>query len=160
MTRGMTRGGAALRYGLASVLLIAAQLVSLWFHSAGVYEGRANVPLREFPEDVDFFFVFTFPPTLVGLKYLIYDVAVRAFTKDYRSPALFLCFVVGYAAALAIDLACVFAASKPMADAGLAIFGAILQSPLVLIAAGGTIAAIVLLKDRPPHSGAARPSGP
>ncbi|WP_258805086.1 hypothetical protein [Pseudarthrobacter sp. NS4] len=150
----MTRGGTLLRYAVVSVLLIAAQLVSLWFHSAGVYQGKANVPLREFPGDVDVFFVLTFAPTIVGLKYLVYDVAVRAFTKDYRTPALLLCFVAGYAAALAFDVACLFAASKPVADAGFAILGTIMQSPLILLAAGGIIAAAVLLKDRPPQAGA------
>lgn len=47
---------------MVSVLLIAAQVGSMWFHSAGVYQGDANVPLREFPEDLDIFFVLTFAP--------------------------------------------------------------------------------------------------
>lgn len=38
----------------------------------------ANVPLSEFPEDVDFVFVLTFAATVFGLKYLIYELAVRA----------------------------------------------------------------------------------
>lgn len=149
----MTRGGTALRYGVVSFLLIAVQLFSLWFHSAGVYQGKSNVPLSDFPEDVDVFFVLTFAPTIVGLKYLAYDVAVRAFTKDYRTPALLLCFIAGYAAAFAIDVACLFAASRPIADAGLAVLGTIMQSPMVLLAAGGIIAAAVLIKDRPPQTG-------
>ncbi|MFJ6272346.1 hypothetical protein ACIQG8_20430 [Pseudarthrobacter oxydans] len=156
----MTRGGTALRYAVVSVLLIAAQVGSMWFHSAGVYQGDANVPLRKFPEDLDAFFVLTFAPTIVGLKYLAYDAAVRAFTKDYRTPALLLCFGAGYAAAIAMDVACLFAASRPVSDSGLAILGTILQSPLALVAAGGVIAATVLLKDRPPHTGATRPYGP
>lgn len=93
-------------------------------------------------------------PTIVGLKYLAYDVAVTAFTKDYRTPALLLCFIAGYAAAFAIDVACLFAASRPIADAGLAVLGTIMQSPMVLLAAGGIIAATVLIKDPPPQTGA------
>lgn len=156
----MTRGGAALRYALASVLLVAAQLGSMWFHSAGVYQGDANVPLLRFPQDVYFFDVLTFAPTIIGLKYLAYDFAVRAFTKNYRTRALHICFFAGYAAALAIDAACLFAASRPVADAGFAVLGAIMQSPLVLFAAGGAIAATVLLKDRPSQTGPAPSSMP
>ena len=155
----MTRGGTALRYGVVSVLLIAVQVFSLWFHSAGAYQGKSNVPLSDFPEDLDLFFVLTFAPTIVGLKYLLYDVAVRAFTKDYRTPALLLCFIVGYAAAFAIDAACLFAASRPIADSGLAVLGTIMQSPLVLLAAGGIIAATVLIKDRPPRPGTTPTAG-
>jgi len=154
----MTRGGAALRYGVASVLLIAAQLGSMWFHSAGVYQGDANVPLVRFPQDVDFFYVLTFAPTVIGIKYLAYDFAVRAFTKNYGTRPLSICFFAGYSAALAMDVACLFAASRPVADAGLSVLGAIVQSPLVLFAAGGAIAATVLLKDKPPHSGPASSS--
>lgn len=159
MATGMTRGGAALRYALASVLLIAAQLGSMWFHSAGVYQGDANVPLVRFPQDVDFFYVLTFAPSIIGLKYLAYDFAVRAFTKNYGTRALSICFFAGYSAALAMDVACLFAASRPVADAGLSVLGAIVQSPLVLFAVGGAIAATVLLKDKPPHSGPAPSSG-
>ena len=160
MATGMTRGGAALRYALASVLLVAAQLGSMWFHSSGVYRGDANVPLLRFPQDVDFFYVLTFTPTIIGLKYLAYDFAVKAFTKTYRTRGLRICFVAAYAAALAIDVACLFAASRPVADAGLAVLGAIVQSPLVLFAAGGAMAATVLLKDKPPQTGPARSSRP
>lgn len=149
MALGMTRGGTALRYGLVSVLLISVHLIALWYYSSGVYRGRANVPLRAFPEDVDFFFVLTFAPTLIGLKYMAYDIAVRAFTKGYRTRSLMLCFLAGYAAALVYDVACLVAASKPIADSGFAIFGFLLHSPLILIGAGGIIAATVLLKDRP-----------
>ena len=155
----MTRAGAALRFGAVAILLVAAHLAGLWFHSAGVYRGDANVPLFRFPQDVDFFYVLTFPPTIIGLKYLAYDFAVRAFTKTYRTRALRICFFAGYVAALAIDVACLFAASKPVADAGLAILGAIVQSPLVLFAAGGAIAATVLLKDKPPQTGPHLPPG-
>jgi len=70
MALGMTRGGTALRYAAVSVLLIAAQVGSMWFHSAGVYQGDANVRLRKFPEDLDVFFVLTFAPTIVGLNTL------------------------------------------------------------------------------------------
>lgn len=154
MALGMTRAGTALRYGMVSALLVGIQLYSLWFHSAGVYQGNANVPLSDFPEDVDVVFVLTFVPTVVGLKYLAYDAAVRAFTKDYRTPALVVCFIAGYAAALASDAACLFAASRPIADSGLAALGTILQSPIPLLAAGGIIAGTVLLKDRPPQAGA------
>lgn len=149
----MTRGGTALRYGLASVLLISVHLIALWYYSSGVYRGRGNVPLGAFPEDVDFFFVLTFAPTLIGLKYLPYDVAVRAFTKGYRTRSLMLCFIAGYAAALAYDVACPVAASKPIADSGFAILGVLLPSPLIFIGAGGIIAATVLLKSRPPQDG-------
>jgi hypothetical protein len=153
MAWGMTRRGTALRHGVVSVLLITVQLVTLWFHSSGVYRGQANVPLRAFPGDVDFFYVLTFAPTIVGLKYLAYDVAVRAFTKDYRKPSLMLCFIAGYVAALAYDVACLVAVSKPVADSGFAIFGVLLHSPLFLLGAGGIIAVTVLLNDRPPPDG-------
>jgi hypothetical protein len=151
----MTRGGTALRYGAVSVLLISVQLFSVWFHSTGNYQGQANVPLRRFPEDMDFFFILTFAPTVVGLKYFAFDAAVRVFTKDYRTRALMLFFIAGYAAALAYDIACLFAASKPIADSGFAIFGVLLHSPLILLGAGGIIAAAVLLNDRPPRNEAA-----
>lgn len=150
---GMTRRGTWLRYGLVSALLVVIHLGSLWFYSAGVYRGESNVPLIRFPQDVDFFFVLTFMPTLIGLKYLAYDAAVRAFTKGYRPPALMIAFAAGYLVALAMDIACLVAASKPTADSGFAILGAIFQTPLVLVAAGGLIAATVLLKDRPPQTG-------
>ncbi|WP_455833551.1 hypothetical protein [Pseudarthrobacter siccitolerans] len=153
MALGMTRRGTALRYGVVSVLLITVQLVTMWFYSSEVYRGQANVPLRAFPGDVDFFFVLTFAPTIVGLKYLAYDVAVRAFTKDYRKRSLILCFVAGYAAALAYDVACLVAVSKPVADSGFAIFGVLMHSPLILLGAGGIIAVTVLLNDRPPQDG-------
>ena len=99
------------------------------------------------------FYVLTFAPTIVGLKYLAYDVAVRAFTKDYRKRSLMLCFVAGYVAALAYDVACLVAVSKPVADSGLAIFGVLMHSPLILLGAGGIIAVTVLLNDRPPQDG-------
>ncbi|WP_457948729.1 hypothetical protein ACTAQI_00260 [Pseudarthrobacter sp. alpha12b] len=150
---GMTRRGTWLRYGLVSAVLIGVHLGSLWFFSEGVYRGTSNVPLIKFPQEVDHFFVLTFTPTLIGLKYLAYDSAVRAFTKVYRPPALMVVFVAGYLVALAMDLAGLVAASKPMADSGFAILGAICQTPLVLVAAGGLIAATVLLKDRPPQTG-------
>ena len=145
-----------LRYSAAAVLLVAAQLAGLWFHSAGVYGGTANVPLAEFPEDVAVFDVLTFAPTIIGLKYLIYDFAVREFTKTYRTPGLLLCFFVGYAAALAFDMACLYSASKPIADAGFALLGAVFQTPLALFACATAIAATVLLKDRPPETQATR----
>lgn len=151
MALGMTRSGTALRYGAVSILLITVQLASLWFHSTGIYQGQANVPLRRFPEDVDFFYILTFPPTFVGLKYVAYDVAVRALTKGYRTRALILCFIAGYAAALTYDVACLFAASKPIADSGFAILGVLLHSPLILLGAGGIIAAAVRLKNRRPQ---------
>lgn len=160
MAKAMTRGGAIVRYCVTSILLIGVQLSSLWFHSAGVYQGGANVPLIEFPEDVDVFFLLTFAPTIVGLKYLLYDFAVRAFTQTYMPLALRLCFFAGYAGALLFDMMCLISSSKPIADAGLAILGTILQSPLILIASGGVIALAVLLKDRPPQTGAAPSSGP
>lgn len=157
MATGMTRGGALLRYGAAAVVLIAAELAGSWFHSAGMYRGAANIPLAEFPEDVDVLSVLTFAPTIVGLKYLAYDFAVQAFTKTYRTLPLLLCFFAGYAAALAIDAACLFSASTPIADAGLAVMGAVFQTPLVLFACAAAIAATVLLKDRPPQTGASTP---
>jgi hypothetical protein len=153
MDLGMTRGGALLRYGAVSLLLIGVHLGSLWFYSNGIYQGDANVPLFKFPEEVDFVYILTFTPTIIGLKYLAYDFAVRAFTKGHRPRALLLCFVAGYAGALAMDVACLVAASKPMADAGLAILGAVFQTPTILIVAGGLIAATVLLKDSPPQTG-------
>lgn len=147
---GMTVRGGVLRYCVAVALVIGVQLASLWAYSSGIYQGQANVPLRKFPEDVDFFFVVTFAPTFIGLKYLVYEFAVRAFTRASGTLATWLCFYAGYAVALAADMMSVFSSSKPMADAGLAILGAVIYSPMVLIAAGGVIAGYVLWKDRPP----------
>lgn len=149
---GMTVRGAVLRYCAAVILVIGAQLAGFWSHSSGAYQGQSNVPLSRFPEDVDFFFVLSFAPTIVGLKYLVYEFAVRAFTGTTGNLATRVCFYAGYAVALAIDMTSVFAASKPIADAGLAVLGAVMQSPVVLIAAGGVIAGYVLWKDRPPSA--------
>lgn len=149
---GMTRRGTWLRYGLLSVLLIGIHLVIAWYFSDGVYQGGANVPLRKFPEDVDVFFVLTFTPTFIGLKFLWYDSAVRSFTKGYRPPAVMVVFIAGYVVALAIDVACLIAASKPIADSGFAVFGSILQSPFVLILAGAVVAGLALNKDFPPET--------
>jgi len=148
---GMTRRGTWLRYGLLSALLIGVHSGALWFFSEGVYHGGANVPLRRFPQDVDVFFVLTFTPTFIGLKFLWYDAAVRSFTKGFRPPAVMVVFIAGYVVALAIDVACLIAGSKPIADSGFAIFGSILQSPLVLILAGAIVAGLALQKDFPPH---------
>jgi hypothetical protein len=145
----MTVRGEVLRYCAAVILLIRAQLAGFWSHSSGVYQGQSNVPLSRFPEDLDFFFVLTFAPTIIGFKYLVYEFAVRAFTGTTRSLAPRVCFYAGYAIALAIDMMSVFSASKPIADAGLAVLGAVMQSPLVLIAARAVIACYVLWKDRP-----------
>ncbi|MBT2568653.1 hypothetical protein J7I84_19610 [Arthrobacter sp. ISL-85] len=123
---------------------------SLWFFSEGVYQGRANVPLFKFPEKVDVFFLLTFTPTFIGLKYLAYDSAVRALSGNYRPPALIVCFIAGYLVALAIDIACLIAASKPIADSGLSLLGSIVQTPLVLLLAGAIIAGVALQKDAPP----------
>lgn len=147
---GMTRRGTWLRYGLVSVLLIGIHLGSLWFFSEGVYQGHANVPLFKFPEEVDVFFLLTFTPTFIGLKYLAYDSAVRALSRNYRPPALIVCFIAGYLVALAIDIACLIAASKPIADSGLSLLGSIVQTPLVLLLAGAIIAGVALQKDAPP----------
>lgn len=154
MAIGMTRGGGVLRYCAVVILMTATQLAGLWFHSSGVCQGSANVPLSEFPEDVDFVFVLTFAATMIGLKYLVYELAVRAFTGNSRTPAIRLWFNAGYAAALVIDMASVFSSSKPIADAGFAILAAVFQTPLVLIASAAAIAAIVLRKGTPPKTGA------
>lgn len=151
-----TMGGLALRYWAVVILAAATHLAGLWFHSSGIYQGPANVPLSQFPENVDFVFVLTFAATMIGLKYVVYELAVRAFTGNYKTPAIRLCFYAGYAAALAIDMASIFSSSKPIADVGLAIVAAVFQSPLVLIASAGAIAAIVLWKDTPPKTGATR----
>jgi hypothetical protein len=153
---GMTRRGTWLRYAVVSVLLIGIHVGSLWFYSDGVYHGGANVPLFKFPEEVDVFYVVTFAPLAIGLKYLAYDSAVRAFIKDSGTPALLVVFAAGYLVALAMDVACIVAASKPIADSGLAILGAMFQTPLVLFAAGALIAGSVLWKDRPPQAHPAR----
>jgi len=149
---GMTRRGTWLRYGLLSALLIGIHLVTAWYFSEGIYQGGANVPLRKFPEDVDVFFVLTFTPTFIGLKFLWYDSAVRSFTKGYRPPAVMVVFIAGYLVALAMDIACVIAASKPIADSGLSVFGSNLQSPLVLFLAGAIIAGAALQNDAPPRT--------
>ncbi|MDZ4092951.1 MAG: hypothetical protein U1D68_17290 [Arthrobacter sp.] len=100
-----TKGVVALRYCAVVVLMAVTQLVGFWFHSAGVYQGVANVPLSEFPEEVDFVFVLTFAATVLGLKYLVYEFAVKAFTGNYRNPVIRLCYYTGYTAALMIDMA-------------------------------------------------------
>lgn len=148
------KGVVALRYCAVVILMAATQLAGFWFHSAGVYQGGANVPLSEFPEDVDFVFVLTFAATVFGLKYLVYELAVRAFTGNHRTPAIRLCFYAGYATALMIDMVSIFSASKPISDSGFAILAAVFQTPLVLIACAGAIAGIVLWKDLPPRTGA------
>ena len=149
-----TKGVVALRYCAVVILMAVTQLGGFWFHSAGVYQGVANVPLSEFPEDVDFVFVLTLAATVIGLKYLVYEFAVRAFTGDYTNPVIRLCFYACYSTALVIDMVSIFSASKPISDSGLAILAAVFQTPLVLIAAAGAIAAIVLWKDLPPRTGA------
>lgn len=148
----MTRRGTWLRYGLVSALLIVIQVGSMWFFSEGVYRGKANVPLIKFPQDVDVFFILTFTPSLIGLKYLVYDSAVRAATKNSKPPAVMVVFAAGYVVALAMDVAALIASSKPIADSGFAVLGAIFQTPLVLLAAGALIAAAALPKDRPPQT--------
>lgn len=120
----------------------------------GRLSGARDLPLREFPEDVDFVFVLTFAATMIGPKYLVYELAVRASTGNYRTPAMRLCFYAGYASALVIDMASVFSSSKPIADAGFVVLAAVFQTPLVLIASAVGIAAIVLWKGTPPKTGA------
>ncbi len=149
---GMTRRGTWLRYGLLSVLLIGIQLSTQWYFSEGVYQGGANVPLRKFPQDVDVFFVLTFTPTLIGLKFVAYQSAVRSFTKGYRPPGVIIVFIAGYVVALAMDIACLIAASKPIADSGLSLLGPILQTPLVLLVAGAIIAGAALQNGAPPRT--------
>lgn len=149
---GMTRRGTWLRYGLLSALLVGIHLATAWYFSEGVYQGGANVPLRKFPEEVDVFFVLTFTPTFIGLKFLWYDSAVRSFTKGYRPPAVMVVFIAGYVAALAMDIACLIAASKPIPDSGLSLLGSILQTPPVLFLAGAIIAGLALNKDFPPET--------
>ena len=56
--------------------------------------------------------------------------------------------------ALMIDMASIFSSSKPRADSGFAMLAAVFQTPLVLIASGGAIAAIVFWKHLPPRAGA------
>ncbi|CAH0187154.1 MULTISPECIES: hypothetical protein [unclassified Arthrobacter] len=68
--------------------------------------------------------------------------------------AIRLCFYAGYAVALMIDVASIFSSSEPAADSGFAILAAVFQTPLVLIASAGAVAAIVLRKDAPPRTGA------
>ena len=153
---GMTRRGMWLRYGLVSALLIGIHVGSLWFFSEGVYQGKSNVPLTKFPQEVDVVFVLTFTPTLIGFKYLVYDSAVRTATRGYRPPALMVVFAAGYVVALAMDIAGLVASLKPVADSGFAILGAIFQTPLVLLAAGGLIAGGSRQKDRPPQPGPTR----
>lgn len=152
----MDMGAVALRYGAVVILAAATHLAGLWFHSSGIYQGPANVPLSQFPENVDFAFALTFAATMIGIKYVVYQLAVRAFTGSYKSPAIGLCFYAGFAAALVIDMVSIFSSSKPIADAGFAILAAVFQTPLVLIAAAGAIAAIVLRKDTPPKTGVTR----
>lgn len=155
---GMTRRGTWLRYGLVSVLLIGIRLGSQWFFSDGVYQGRANVPLLKFPAEVDVVFLLTFTPSFIGLKYLAYDSAVRALTKHSRPPVLIACFIAGYLVTLAMDIACLIAASKPMADSGLAILGPVVQTPVVLLVSTALIAGGALQKGAPPLAGPGTPT--
>jgi hypothetical protein len=149
---GMTRRGTWLRYGLLSALLIGIHLGTQWFFSEGVYQGDANVPLRRFPENVNVLDLLTFTPIFIGLKFLAYDAAVHALTKGYRPPAVMVIFIVGYLVALAMDIACLIAASKPIADSGFALLGSVLQTPFVLLLAGAIIAGLALNKDAPPKT--------
>ena len=149
---GMTRRGTWLRYGLLSALLIGIHLGTQWFFSEGVYQGDANVPLRRFPENVNVLDLLTFTPILIGLKFLAYDAAVQALTKGYRPPAVMVIFIAGYLVALAMDIACLIAASKPIADSGFALLGSVLQTPFVLLLAGAIIAGLALNKDAPPNT--------
>ena len=48
-----------------------------------------------------------------------------------------------------MDMASIFSAAKPTADAGFAILAAVFQTPMVLIGFAGAILGIVLWKDRP-----------
>jgi hypothetical protein len=155
MAMGMTRRGAWLRYGLVSVLLILIHVGALWFFSDGVYHGNANVPLFKFPEEVDVLYILTFTPLFIGLKYRVYDAAVRAATRNYRPRAAVVCFVAGYVVALAMDVACLVAASRPIADSGLSILGSVFQTPLVLLVAGALIAGAGMQNGRPPETGPA-----
>lgn len=150
---GMTRRGTWLRYGLLSALLIGIHLGTRWFFSEGVYQGAANVPLRRFPDNVHIVDLLTFTPIFIGLKFVAYDSAVRAFTKGYRPPAVMVIFVAGYVMALAMDIACLIAASRPIADSGYALLGSILQTPFILLLAGAIIAGLALNKDAPPRTG-------
>jgi len=154
---GMTRRGTWLRYGLLSALLIGIHLGTRWYFSEGIYQGGANVPLRKFPENVDVLDLLTFTPVFIGLKFLAYDSAVRSFTKGYTPPAVVVVFIAGYAVALAMDIACLIAAAKPIADSGFALLGPILQTPFVLFLAGAIIAGLALNKDFPPETQPDRP---
>lgn len=49
----------------------------------------------------------------MGLKYLVYEFAVGAFAGTWRNRAIWLCYYAGYAAALIIDLASIFAGRNP-----------------------------------------------
>jgi len=154
---GMTPHGTWLRFGLVSALLIAIHVGSFWFFSEGVYQGNTSVPLRRFPEDVSIWDVLTFTPIFIGLKFLAYDSAVRTITKDYRPAALTVVFIAGYVVALAMDIACLIAAAKPVADSGFALLGPILQTPLVLLLAFAIITGVSVQHDAPPQ---ARPGTP
>lgn len=156
MTVRRHKAGLALRYALVVVLAASTQLASLWFHSSGVYRGPANNPLRQFPGDVDFFFIITFAATVIAPKYVLYELAVRAFIGTYKSRAIRLIFYAGYTAALGLDMAAIFSAAKPTADAGFAILAAVFQTPMVLIGFAGAILGIVLWKDRPSRDGASQ----
>ncbi len=138
----------ALRYGAVVVLAAATQLAGLWFYSAGVYGGRSNIALRRFPEDVDFIFVWTFAASIIGLKYVVYEFTAKPCTRTRDTPATRIWFYAAYAIALVIDLASLFLSSRPIADAGFAMLGAVLYSPPVLIAAAFAIAAMAYWNAR------------
>ncbi|TDK27972.1 hypothetical protein E2F48_02370 [Arthrobacter crusticola] len=142
------------------ILAAVAHLAGFWFHSAGVYEGPANVQIRKFPEDVDFLFVGTFAASIIGLKYVVYEFTARAFGRSRGSRATRVCFYTGYVIALAIDMASLFLSSEPVADAGFALLGAVLKSPLVLIGSIGAIEAVAFWNSRRLTTGATRAPGP
>ncbi|MHA7262231.1 hypothetical protein ACX80W_03390 [Arthrobacter sp. TMN-37] len=151
-----TMGGVALRYCAVLVLAAAAHLAGLWFHSSGVYHGPANVPLTQFPEDADFGFVLTFAASIIGLKYVVYELIARTFSRNFESRAARACFYAGYVVALMIDLASLFSSSEPIADAGFALLAAVLCSPVVLIVCAAVIVGITCWANRPVKAGAYR----
>jgi hypothetical protein len=122
---------ALLRYAAVVLLVVITIPLSMAYYASSLYQGGANVPLST-GNDIELLPLLLIPTLLIGLKYLIYDAIAGAMLRRYPSRTSTRIFYAGYLIAVLVDLASVFASNRPIADAGFAIFAAILYSPVVL----------------------------